>query len=162
MKPYRRAFSLIRLAARAGVAVAVGAAATFNVAAADDGRVIGRLVVSLGSGDWGFGLVAETVSRGQWTGERRAMLQPKADLTAWFSGPSGRFEGLSFIGIPVFEPEPVLHVDAAESTAPGVRWDYVALGVTGAVLVALAFGGDALSDDVGEALAKGVEEAAGN
>lgn len=161
MKPYRRFFSLVRMAARAGVAVAFGVSATLNVAAADDGRVMGRLAVSLGSGDWGFSLVAETASREHRTGERRAMLQPKADLTAWFSGSSGRFEGLSFNGMPIFKPELVLHVDAAESAARGVRWDYVALGVTGAVLVALAFG-DAFSDDFVDAIEQKLDEAAEN
>lgn len=67
MKPYCRPFFLVRWAARAGVAVALCIAATLNVAAADDGRVMGRLAVSLGSGDWSFGLVAETVSRDQRT-----------------------------------------------------------------------------------------------
>ena len=161
MNPYRRPRSLIRVAARAGVAVACGVAATLNVAAADDGRVMGRLAVSLGSGDWGFGLVAETESRDQRTGERGAMLQPRADLTARFSGSSGRFEGLSFNGVPVVTPAPVLRVDGAESTDAGVRWGYVALGVMGAAVVALAIG-DALSDDVADALTEGIEEAAEN
>ena len=161
MKLYRRSFSLIRLAACAVVAIAFGMAATLNVAAADDGRVMGRLAVSLGSGDWSFGLVAETGSREHRTGERKAELQPRADLTAWFSGSSGRFEGLSFNGVPVVARAPVLHVDNAESTDAGVRWDYVALGVAGAAVVALAIG-DALSDDIADALTEGIEEAAEN
>ena len=81
--------SLIRLAARATVAVVLGVAAALNMAAADDIRVMGRLAVPLGSGDWGFGFLAETVSREQRTGEFKATLPPKVDLTAWFSGSSG-------------------------------------------------------------------------
>ena len=161
MKPYRRFCSLVRMAARAGVAVAFGVSATLNVAAADDGRVMGRLAVSLGSGDWGFSLVAETVFREHRTGERRSAPQPRAGLTARFSGASGRFEGLRFNGVPVVSPEPVLHVDGAESTASGVRWDYVALGVAGAAVVALAIG-EALSDDFVDAIDEALEGGAGD
>ena len=96
MKPCRCSSSLIRLAAHATVVVALGVAATLNMAAADDMRVMGRLVVPLGSGDWGYGLIAETMSREQRTGEFKATLQPRVELTAWFSGSSRRFEGLSF------------------------------------------------------------------
>ena len=161
MNPYRRPRSLIRVAARASIAIAIGVAATLSVASADDGRVTGRLAVSLGSGNWSFGLVAETVSREHRAGERGAMPQPRADLTAWFSGSSGRFEGLNFNGVPVVTPAPVLHVDSAESTDAGVRWDHVALGVAGAAVVALAIG-DALSDDIADAFEEKIDEAAEN
>ena len=89
------------------------------------------------------------------------MPQPRADLIAWFAGSSGRFEGLSFNGVPVVTPGLVLHVDGAESTASGVRWDYVALGVAGAAVIALAIG-DALSDDIADAFEEKIDEAAEN
>ena len=129
------------------------------MAAADDVRVMGRLAVPLGSGDWGFGFVAETVSPEQRTGGFKATRQPRVDLTAWFSGSSGRFEGLSFNGMPVVTPEPALHVDGAQSTAPGVRWGYVALGVAGVVVAAWAIA-DAFSDDLADAIDQALDDAA--
>lgn len=159
MKPYRWPVPLIRLAARASVAVALGVAAPFNMATADDIRVMGRLAVPLGSGDWGLGFVAETVSGEQRTGEFSATLQPRVDLTAWFSGSSGRFEGMRFNGMPVVTPEPVLHVDDEESTTRDVRWGYVALGVAGVALAAWAIT-DAFSDDLADAVDKALDDAA--
>lgn len=163
MKPDRWPLFLTRLAARASVAAALGLglAAAPNVAVADDGRVTARLTVSLGSGDWGFGFAAGTVPRELRPRELETTLQPRADLTAWFSGLSGRFEGLSFNGLPVVMRAPVLHVDGGESAAPGMRWDYVALGVVGVIVAALAFG-DAFSDDFVDAIEQKLDEAAAN
>ena len=161
MKPCRCLLSLIRLVARTTVAVALGVAAALNVAAADDIRAMGRLAVPLGSGDRGFDFVAETASREQRTDELAATLQPRIDLTAWFSGSSGRFEGLSFNGMPVVTPEPVLHVDGTASTAPRVRWEHVALGVAGVVVAAWAIA-DAFSDDFVGAIDQALDAAAGD
>lgn len=159
MKPYRWPASLIRSAARASVAAALVVAAPFNMAAADDIRVMGRLAVPLGSGGWGLGFVAETASREQRTGEFEATLQPRVDLTAWFSGSGGRFEGLSVNGLPVVAAEPVFHVDGKESTARGVRWGYVALGVAGVAAAAWAVT-EAFSDDLADAVDKALDDAA--
>ena len=155
MKPYRCLLSLVRLAARATVVAALGVATSPGMAAEDDMRVVGRMVIPIGSGDWGFGFVAGTVAQERGADEFTAMPGPRVDLTAWFSGSSGRFQGLSFNGMRVVAPEPVLHADGAENTAPGVRWEYVALGVAGVAVLAWA-----IADDLWGAVDRGLDEAA--
>ena len=159
MNVLRCPLSVVRLAARSIVAagLTLGVAAAFNVAAADEVHVMGRLVLPFGSGDWGFAVRAETVSRVQWTDELKATPQPRVDLTAWYSGTNGRFENLSINGLPVVSAEPVLHLDSTESTDSGVGWQYVALGVAGAAVILWAFA-DAFSDDLADAIEEEIDD----
>lgn len=159
MNMRRCTLSVVRLAARATVAVGLtlGAAAALNMATADDTRIMGRLVLPLGSGDWGLTFRAETVSQVPWKGESKAAPQPRVDLTAWFSGSNGRFENLSINDLPVISPKPVLYVDNTENTESGVGWEFVALGVTGAALVLWAIA-DAFSDDLTDAIEQEIDD----
>ena len=159
MNMRRFPLSVVRLAAGATVAVGltIGAAAALNMVAADDTRVMGRLVLPFGSGDWGFAVRAETDAQERWTGESKATPQPRVDLTAWFSGSKGRFESLSLNGMPVISAEPVLYVDRTEGMDSGVGWVYVTLGVAGAGLVLWAIA-DAFSDDLTDAIDKEIDD----
>ena len=158
MNMRRCPLSVVRLAARTTVVagLTLGIAAALNMATADDTRVMGRFVLPLGSGDWGLTFRAETVSQLQWKGESKATPQPRADLTAWFSGSNGRFENLSINGLPVISPEPVLYVDNTENTDSGVGWEYVVLGVAGVALVLWAIA-DAFSDDLTDAIEQEID-----
>ena len=90
-------------------------------------------------------------------GQSEAMPQPKVDLTAWFSGSSGRFDNLSINGLPVISPEPVLYADSAKSTDAGASWQYVVLGVAGAAVVLWAIA-DAFSVDLTDAIDREIDD----
>ena len=72
-------------------------------------------------------------------------------VTAWYSGSIGRFESLSLSGMPVVTLEPVLYVDGTKTSAPAIRWQYVALGLAGAAVVLWAIT-EAFADDLAEAI----------
>ena len=80
MKLRRCLLSVVRFAAGATVAamVTLGVVVLLNMAAADDTRVMGRLVLPFGSGDWGFAVRAETVAQAQWTGKVKQCLSPRS------------------------------------------------------------------------------------
>ena len=163
MNMRRCPLSIVRLAAGATVAVGLtlGAAAALNMAAADDTRVMGRLVLPFGSGDWGFAVRAETVAQEQWTGESKGAPQPRLDLTAWFSGSNGRFESLSLNDLPIISPELVLYVDSTDSTDSGDGWVNVTLAaaVAGLLLWSIA---DSFSEDLTDAIDKEIDDHLGS
>ena len=160
MNMRRFPLSVVRLAAGATVAVGLtlGVSATLNMAAADDTRVMGRLVLPFGSGDWGFAVRAETVAQEQWTGESKATPQPRVDLTAWFSGSKGRFESLSLNDLPIIPPEPVLYVDGTDS---GDGWLNVTLAVAVAGLLVWGIA-DSFSEDLTDATDKDIDDHPGS
>ena len=132
----RAVSSLARFATCVVVAAAFGIGATHDVAAADTTYVMGRMTLSLDSGDLSFGIRAEAEHR---TSLFESAMLPLVDLTARFSGPSGRFEAFHFNGLPVVVREPVLYAaDGAEDAGAEVRWEYVAVGVAGAAAAVLA------------------------
>ena len=83
MNILRNRRSLSRIAACVVVAgtLALGSAA-LNTAAADEMRVMGRLALPLGSGDWSIGVRATSVAEDQGTAKFRTTLLPAVDLTA--------------------------------------------------------------------------------
>ena len=128
--------SFFRFATSAAFAATLVVAAMTG-AAANDARVVGHLSLSFGTGDWSLGVRTETGAYEPRRDEYRNRLRPALDLTARFSGPGGRFESLRFNNLPVVVRAPVLYADGTEESAPGVRWEYVALGLAGGVVVAL-------------------------
>ena len=149
----RNRLPLFRIAACATIAgvLALGSAA-LNVAAAGDMRVMGRLTLTPGSGDWGIGVRATSIVHEQGTGEFRTTLRPVVELTARYSSESGRFESLSLNGLSLGAAEGVLYVDEGESAAP------LALGaIAGAAVVLFALT-DAFSDDLADAIETELEE----
>ena len=125
---------LARFAMCAAVAAAFGIGTPLHVAAAD-AHVVGQVTLSLGSGNWSFGIRAGAE---QGMSQFENTMLPLADFTAQFSGPGARFEALHFNGLPAVMRELVLYAaDGAEDTGAGVQWEYVALGVAGAAAAVL-------------------------
>ena len=149
----RRAPAFVRLAACTVLAATLAMAATPGAAA--DMQVTGRLVLSLGSGDWSLGLRADTDVRWQWRKDEAGNPpRPAVDLTARFSGPG--FESLLLNGLPVAVRGPVLYADGTGEPASGVRWEYVGLGLAGAAALVLIVR-ETLADDFADELGDAIE-----
>lgn len=143
----------VRLAACTVLAATLAMAAAPGAAA--DMQVTGRLVLSLGSGDWSPGIRADTDVRRQWRkDETGSPPRPAVDLTARFSGPG--FESLLLNGLPVAVRGPVLHADGTGEPASGMRWEYVGLGLAGAAALVLIVR-ETLADDFADELGDAIE-----
>ena len=95
--------SLVRVASCALLAAVLGLSSAPGVAAADL-RVMGRLALSFGSGDWSLGVRADADARERRTDRLENSPRPVVDPTTRFSGTGGRFESLRFNGLPVVSP----------------------------------------------------------
>ena len=85
------------LAAVLGLSSAPGAAAA-------DLRVMGRLALSFGSGDWSLGVRADVDARERRMDRLENSPRPVLEPTTWCSGTGGCFESLCFNGLPVVSP----------------------------------------------------------
>lgn len=95
--------SLVRVAAYAVLAVVLGLSPAPEAAAADL-RVMGRLALSFGSGDWSLGVRAHADARERRTDRLENSPRPAVEPTTRFSGTGGRSESLRFNGLPVVSP----------------------------------------------------------
>ena len=95
--------SLVRVAGCAVLAAVLGLSSALGAAAADL-RVMGRLALSFGSGDWSLGVRANADARERRTDRLENSPRPVVEPTTRFSGTGGRFESLRFNGLPVVSP----------------------------------------------------------
>ena len=95
--------SLVRVAGCAVLAAVLGLSSALGAAAADL-RVMGRLALSFGSGDWSLGVRADADARERRTDRLENSPRPVVEPTTRFSGTGGRFESLRFNGLPVVSP----------------------------------------------------------
>ena len=85
------------LAAVLGLSSAPGAAAA-------EQRVMGRLALSFGSGDWSLGVRAGADTRERRTDRLEDSPRPVVEPTTRFSETGERIESLRFHGLPVVSP----------------------------------------------------------
>ena len=95
--------SLVRVAGCAVLAAVLGLSSAPGVVTADL-RVMGRLALSFGSGDWSIAVRADADARERRTDRLEKAPRPVVEPTARFSGTGGRFASLRFNGLPVVSP----------------------------------------------------------
>ena len=95
--------SLVRAAGCPVLAVVFGLSSAPGASAADL-RVLGRLVLSFGSGDWSLGVCADADARERRMDRLENSPRPAVEPTTRFSGTGERFESLRFNGLPVVSP----------------------------------------------------------
>ena len=101
--PNRVPSSLVRVAGCAVLAVVLGLSSAPGAVAADL-RVMGRLALSFGSGDWSLGVRAGADARERRTDRLENSSRPVVEPTTRCSVTGGRFESLRFNGLPVVSP----------------------------------------------------------
>ena len=95
--------SLFRVAGCAVLAAVLGLSSASGAAVVDL-RMMGRLALSFGSGDWSLGVRADADARERRTDRLEHSPRPVVEPITRFSGTGGRFESLRFNGLPVVSP----------------------------------------------------------